>query len=285
MLTIRETPLVPPEPAAGKRDLLTYLRPPKAKISAVIITRNESRNIRLTLSRLSWCDEIVIVDSNSSDDTVEICREFGCRVFLKAFEGYGKQKRYAVAQAKNDWVLCLDADEVLSEALIREILEEFHKGPSCDGYEFPLNLVFLGREFRSGKESGRYFLRLFNKKSGGFNEALVHEKIELNGKIGRLNQKMLHFSYSSIQQWYEKCNRYTTLAAEEAVRKDKRRSVAAILLALPYYFIRYYFIDRNFLNGIEGFYWSVFSSQYHFTKYVKIRTLHGPARQVSHPLH
>ena len=117
-------------------------------VSAVIITRNESRNIRRTLSRLYWCDEIVILDSYSTDDTVEICREFGCRVFSRAFDGYGTQKRHAVALAKNDWILCIDADEVLSEELVREITGEMNGGPRCDAYSLPMNLVFLGREFR-----------------------------------------------------------------------------------------------------------------------------------------
>src|SRR5579859_4130201 len=121
MLTIRETPQVPPEPLLGRRGFFAYPRTGRVKLSAVIITYNESRNIRRTLSRLYWCDEIVILDSHSTDDTVAICQEFGCKVYFKAFEGYGTQKRYAVDLAKNDWVLCLDADEVLSDALIAEI--------------------------------------------------------------------------------------------------------------------------------------------------------------------
>lgn len=260
--------------APGPDELVSYQFPPvnaRARVSAVIITFNESKNIRRTLSRLYWCDEIIIVDSYSTDDTVDICKEFGCKIFFNAFEGYGAQKRYAVSRASNDWVLCIDADEVLSEALAREIQKTLLKNPLCSGFLMPMNLVFLGREFRYGKESQRYFLRLFNKKAGGFNEALVHERLELSGKTERLRERILHYSYSDIRQWQEKCDRYSSLSAKEAVKKGKTRSIPAVLIALPYYFFRTYFMERNFLNGLEGFYWSAFSAHYHFIKYVKIR--------------
>jgi len=285
MLTIRETPQVPPEQSLGRRGFFAYQRTGRVKISAVIITYNESRNIRRTLSRLYWCDEIIILDSHSTDDTVEICKEFGCRVYFKTFEGYGAQKKYAVGLAKNDWVLCLDADEVLSDALIIEILSEFEKGPSCAGYQVPMNLVFLGKEFRYGRESQRQFLRLFRKSRGGFTDAKVHEKIELNGKIGRMKHPLQHFSYNNLGQWHEKMERYTTLGAEEAVKKGKNKSRVSMFFALPYYFFRYYFIERNCLNGLEGFYWSVLSSYYHFTKYAKIREMHATRKTALYPLY
>src|SRR5882762_6920694 len=173
MLTLKKTPTKPLEYITGNRGFKSRFAPGAIKVSAVIITRNESRNIRRTLSKLHWCDEIVIVDSYSTDDTVAICEEFGCRLFFKTFEGYGAQKKYAVSKANNDWVLCIDADEVLSDALAFEIMKELDRNRSFVAYELPMNLVFLDKEFRYGKESRRYFLRLFNKHSGGFNEGLV----------------------------------------------------------------------------------------------------------------
>lgn len=266
-------------PGGRPEDLIPGMGPASGdssiKVSAVIITYNESRNIRRTLSKLHWCDEIVVVDSFSTDDTLDICREFGCKIFFKAFEGYGSQKKFAVSKAKNDWILCIDADEVLSEDLCKEIQTTMMKKPSFTGYQFPMNLVFLGREFRYGKESQRYFLRLFNRQAGNYNQALVHEKLELEGKTARLNKKMLHYSYANLRQWNEKCERYSSLSAREAVKKGKKKSIIAVLIALPYYFFRYYFLERNFLNGLEGFYWSVFNAQYHFLKYVKIRELNA----------
>ena len=247
------------------------------KVSAVIITYNEARNIRRTLSQLYWCDEIVIVDSFSTDNTLDICKEFGCKIFFNAFEGYGVQKILAVSKAKNDWILCIDADEVLSSGLVREIRERLTSNTDYAGFMFPMNLVFLGREFRHGKESGRYFIRLFNKRAGSYNQARVHERLELTGKSGRLQGKMLHYSYANLRQWGEKCERYSSLSAGEAVRKGKTKSIFAVLMALPYYFFRYYFLERNFLNGVEGFYWSVLNAHYHFLKYLKIRELHQSA--------
>lgn len=254
---------------------LVVMRPPKRpisgiKVSAVMITFNESKNIRRTLSKLSWCDEIIVVDSYSTDDTVALCTAMGCKVFYRAFDGYGPQKQYAVSKAKNDWVLCLDADEVLSDALVDEITEELANGTTLSGYTMPMNLVFLNREFRYGRESGRHFLRLFNRRKGGVSGALVHEGVQLRGKTGQFRNSLRHYSYTSLSQWYEKCNRYTNLAAEEAFKKGKRKSLGATLIALPYYFFLYYFINLNFLNGREGFYWSIYSAQYHFTKYLKI---------------
>jgi len=278
----RHLPFSTPAPCQTPpgREHRSRLRQPSGTttpVSAVIITHNESQNIRRPLSRLYWCDEIVVLDSYSTDETVAICREFGCRIYFRAFDGYGAQKRHAVALAKNDWILCIDADEVLSEELVGEIIREMKYGPRCDAYSLPMNLVFLGREFRYGKESQRYFLRLFNRQSGSFNQALVHEKLELDGKTGRLREKMLHYSYANLRQWNEKCDRYSSLSAREAVKRGKKKSILAVLSALPYYFFRYYFIDRNFLNGLEGFYWSILSAQYHFLKYVKIRELHASA--------
>jgi len=274
MLTVQETPQKTLEYVKGNRVFLTpSFAPAKTKVSAVIITHNESKNLRRTLTQLHWCDEIIILDSYSTDDTVAIAKEFGCRIFFKPFEGYGSQKRYAVALARNEWVLNIDADEVLSDELVREIIKEFRKGPTHSGYQLPMNLVFLGREFRYGKESQRYFLRLFNRTAGNWNEAVVHEKIELQGTIGRMDGKLLHYSYHTLQQWYDKFGRYTSMAAEGAVRKGKKKSMVAVLFSLPWYFFRYYFIERNILNGTEGFYWAVLSSLSHFTKYIKIREL------------
>jgi len=274
MLTIQKTPQISPDLRKGKGRFPVHSRMPGTPVSAVIITRNESLNIRRTLSKLYWCDEIVVLDSYSTDDTVAICKEFGCRVFFHRFEGYGAQKRMAVSKAKNNWILSLDADEVLSDALILEMTTEFARSePSCSGYELPMNLVFLEKEFRYGKESQRYFLRLFDKRKGNYDNKNVHEKIGLSGEIKKFDHTILHYSYTSVEQWYKKCDQYSSLSAEAAMGKGKSKSLLAVLFAMPYYFFRYYFIERNFLNGENGFYWSVFSSFYHLMKYAKIRKL------------
>src|SRR5579871_6661199 len=204
MLTVAENPSSLHELHRERRGFTPLSRKDKIKISVVIITYNESRIIRRTFSRLWWCDEIIIVDSHSTDDTAAICRELGCRVFLKPFEGYGAQKQFAVSMAKNDWVLNLDADEVLSDKLIFEIGQEFLMEPNYSGFEIPMNLVFLGKEFRYGRESGRCFLRLFRKSKGMFNDAKVHERVEIKGPVCRLRNPLHHFSYDDLEHWYAK---------------------------------------------------------------------------------
>lgn len=248
--------------------------PSFGKVSAVIITYNEEANIRRTLKQLHWCDEIVIVDSYSTDNTVAICREFDCHIHFKEFEGYGSQKRFAVSKASNDWVLCIDADEVLSNELVEEITQiPSEVAEAHSGFSFRMNLVFLGKEFRYGKESGRYFMRLFNKQQGGFTNDKVHEAIKVNGPVMKLNHIILHYSYTSLHQCLEKNNRYSTYSAEMAFSKGKDKPMAVILLGLPFNFIKYYFLERNILNGVKGFYWSVFSTYYHFSKHVKLKEL------------
>lgn len=257
---------------------------PFAKVSAVIITYNEAQNIRRTLSQLYWCHEIVIVDSHSTDATVGICKEFGCQVFYREFDGYGSQKRFAVSKASYDWILCIDADEVLTDDLVHEITSM----PAWDlseyaGFSFRMNLVFLDKEFLYGKESGRYFLRLFNKQKGGFTEDKVHESIRVNGPVKKMNYIIRHYSYTSLHQCLEKSNRYSTYSAEMAFSKGKDKPIVVVLLGLPFNFIKYYLLERNFLNGMKGFYWSVFSSYYHFAKHVKLKELRQSCKKQTTP--
>ncbi|MEO6549481.1 MAG: glycosyltransferase family 2 protein [Ferruginibacter sp.] len=254
-----------------------YFPPP---VSAVIITYNEEKNIHRTLSKLSWCDEIIIVDSFSTDATLAICSEFGCRIFSKDFNGYGPQKQFAVAQATNDWILCIDADEVLDDSLISEIQEELMNDTTYSGYSIRMNLVFLNKVFVHGKESVRYYLRLFNKNLGGLSNNKVHESICVTGPTKKLQHPIKHYSYSSVHQCLEKVNRYSTLSAEMAFGKGKNKSMLAILLGFPFNFFKYYFIELNCLNGRNGFYWAIFSSYYHFAKYVKLNELHQRPRSV-----
>ena len=252
--------------------------PTELKISAVIITYNEEKIIRKTLSRLSWCDEIVIVDSYSTDNTVAICREFGCDVYSRPFDGYGSQKQFAIARATNDWVLCVDADEIPSDELVQEI-RSIRPDTAYAGFSFPMNLVFLDQEFFHGKESGRYFLRLFNRQKGGVTGERVHESFQVKGPVKKLEHTILHYSYTSIHQCIDKLNRYSTLSAEIAHGKGKTKSVLAVLFGLPFNFIKYYFLERNCLNGMKGFYWSVFATYYHFLKYVKLKELQQKAKR------
>ena len=243
------------------------------RVSAVLITLNEELNLKRTLLQLSWCDEIIVVDSGSTDNTVQLCRNFGCKVVHRAFDGYGTQKQFAVSLSRNNWILSIDADEVLSDSLVDEIKKEM-AAPRAAGYLLPMNLVFLGKEFTFGKESNRFFLRLFNKQLGNFNDRKVHEGIELTGEKIKFKNKILHYSYKDISQYFKKLNTYSSFGAKLAFEKGKNKSVFNIVTTIPLNFLKFYILHGNVLNGANGFYWSVFNTYYHLVKYLKIRELY-----------
>jgi glycosyltransferase involved in cell wall biosynthesis len=245
------------------------------KISSVIITFNEEENIRRALNSVKWCDEIVVVDSGSEDKTIEICEEFSCRIYKKDFNGYGEQKRYAVPLTANDWILNIDADEVVSDELCDEIKNIFNDDEiKYNGFFLPRSLIFLGKQFKHGRESKEYYLRLFNKNYGDFSTDKVHEKVKLKGNTLKLNGTLNHYSYTNIEQYFNKFNSYTTKAAQVLFDKgNKGRTVITIVLGFPVYFFKNYFIYRNFLNGMQGFLWALFSSLYPVIKYFKLWAL------------
>lgn len=245
-----------------------------ANVSAVIITLNEEAIIAETISKLWWCDEIIIVDSGSTDRTVAICEQHGCSVFLRTFNGFGEQKNYGVSKAKNDWILCIDADEILSEPLIDEIRAEL-SSPHIQyaAFTMPRNLVFMNKIFEHGKESGSSLIRLFNKTKGGWDGAVVHEKVSVEGAVKTLKNKILHYSYHDYSQFVHKINLYSSLGAKKLVEKKSTKGKALVTLAIPFNFFKYYVVDRNFLNGYRGFVWAVFNTFYHFVKYLKLEEL------------
>jgi len=245
------------------------------KISCVIITFNEEENIRRALNSVKWCDEIVVVDSGSADKTVEICEENDCRIYEKEFNGYGEQKRYAVSLAVNDWILSIDADEVVSDELCEEIKNIFNNDEiKINGFFLPRSLIFLGKQFKYGRESKEYYLRLFNRVYGNFSADRVHEKVKLEGDTQNLKSMLHHYSYTNIEQYFDKFNSYTSKAAQVLFDEgNKGRSIGAIVLGFPVYFFKNYFIYRNFLNGTQGFLWALFSSLYPVIKYFKLWSL------------
>jgi len=219
------------------------------KVSAVNITHNEAKHIRHTLSRLYWCDEIIVVDSYSRDNTVAVRKEYKCTVYLKTFQGYGKQKQYGVSKASNDWILSIDADEVLSEALSLEIYTELKKGPAYAGYQLPSSLVFSGQEFLYGKETWRYQLRLFNKNHGHFTECTFGEKIVLEGRVCKFHHKMLRYGYQNLQQWEAKSSRRSALAARQAFTRGRN---TPLLLNAYRHFSKHLKIRELFASELRG---------------------------------
>ncbi len=241
------------------------------KISAVIITLNSAATLEATLNALKWCDEIVVVDSGSSDATQDIALRHGCRFFDHPFDGYGAQKQYATSLASHDWILSIDSDEVVSAELQAE-LKSLFSGDDLPyaGFRIPISLVFMGRLFRHGKEANLLHLRLYNRKFGGFNDDKLHEKVVVQGAVKKLKNVIIHHSYRDLAHYFDKFNRFTSYAAIDALRKKKKVSQLKILLKFPAAFFIAYFLQLNFLNGFPGFVWSVNSAYYNLVKYLKL---------------
>lgn len=250
------------------------VRPP---VSAVIITRDAERLLDTVLAALAWCDERLVVDSGSTDRTVAIAQAHGARIIVHPFEGFGAQKQFAVEQAAHDWVLAIDADEIVSPALAREIeatLQGVAAGTVRDvAFELPRSLVFLGRLMRYGGEHRTPQLRLFDRRHARYTAALVHERVIVEGPVGRLRGEMLHDSYAGLDDYFDKFNRYTTAAARTLAERRSAIGVATVVFRFPLVFLQQYLVRAQVLNGYRGFLWSLLAAMYTVVKYAKAREL------------
>lgn len=241
------------------------------KISAAIITYNEQSNIARAIESLRCCDEVVVVDSGSVDRTVEIATELGARVIEHPWEGFAIQKNVATKEATHDWVLCIDADESLSEALEAEIWQLKKCGPSFDAYTVPRLAQYLGRWIlHSGWYPDRK-IRLYNRSKSTWVGSYVHETVKVNGSVGRLEANLLHYTCDSLVQHLETMNRYTTLAAQQLVAERVDIGWRHLLFDPPWTFLKTYFVKRGFLDGTEGLAIAYMASLYNFVKYAKAR--------------
>jgi glycosyltransferase involved in cell wall biosynthesis len=241
------------------------------KISATIITFNEEQNIEAALESLAWADEIIVVDSQSTDRTVEIARRFTDRIFVRAWLGYSAQKNFAAEQARYDWVFNLDADERVSPELAREI-EQLKSGPAPDaaGFEIPRATFYLGRWIKHSGWHPDFKLRLYNRNAGRWRGEFVHESVEISGKVKRLKGEILHHTVRNASEHHQRIDRYTTLAAKESYSHGKRACFASMLIAPIATFVRSYFFKLGFLDGIPGLAIAYFAAHYVFLKKLKL---------------
>lgn len=241
-------------------------------ISAVIITLNEERNIRQTLESVKWTDEIVILDSGSTDKTLTICREYpNCKIYYQEFKGFGEQKQKAISLATNNWILSIDADEVLDAELQKSIISLFSSKNynQYQGYFLVRTLVFMGKTFRYGRESRELKIRMFDKNHGNWDDNAVHEELLLKGNTRKLKGFLLHYSFRDLHHYFDKFNEYTTQLAIYMKNKNRKMSRTRSIVRMPLDFLKIYFVYGNCLNGYQGFVWSCLSTFYRFVKFTK----------------
>jgi glycosyltransferase involved in cell wall biosynthesis len=222
------------------------------KLSAIIITHNEAANLPDCLASLAFCDEIVVVDQASVDSTVEIAAKAGARVVERPhFTGFGRQKQAALDEANGDWVFSIDADERVPEALAREIRAVIARGDHA-GYRVNRQTFFLGRYLKHGGWYPDRVLRLARRDAAHFTPAAVHERLDVKGSVGNLDNDMLHMSYRTIDDVLTKQRRYALLSAK--VRRDRgvRGGVFAASVRSAFAFLKGYVLQAGFLDGAHG---------------------------------
>ncbi len=246
------------------------------RLSAVLIARNEEAAIGRTLDAVGFADELLVVDSGSTDRTVEICRSRGARVLEHGFEGYGPQKRWAVEQAQHDWVLCLDADEVPTPELARAVRELMSGDPPFPAYRLTVHTVVMGRPLQRGAIGRRGHVRLFDRRRARWTEARIHEAVHVDGKVGSLPGVVHHHNVRDLSEAVAKLDLYSRMGAEELVRRGRRpRGTAGLLLLAPYHFLRHWLLNGNVLNGVPGFAWAFMLTATSMMKHLKVRELDG----------
>lgn len=243
-------------------------------LSVVLITLNEAANLPLTLESVRWAQEIVVVDSGSTDSTVDIARKAGARVYTEAWKGFGPQKNAAIAHATTDWVLSLDADEEVSAELAAEIQQLLAGEPPVGAYRIPRLNHFLGRPLRHGGYWPDPKLRLFRRGAASFADRPVHEAMETSGPAATLKNPLLHHCYPTLEDYIEHMNRYSTVGAQMLVASGSApRSLPALIwsaLLNPAATFAYNYIVRlGFLDGRAGLLQHLNHSVYIHWKYVK----------------
>lgn len=242
------------------------------KISACITAGNEEKNIRRCLESITWADEIVVVDSFSTDKTVEICKTYTDRVYQHEWLGYIGQKNVIKDLATGPWILFIDADEELSPSLRDEIQHEFQSGNAADvsGYEFPRLVRYLGRWITHGDWYPDIKLRLFRKEKGECGGKEPHDRITVNGRVKRLQHSLYHYTYNSLASQIKTMNRFTSISAQGKHEEGRRFGISDALFRPIFRFLRCYILKRGFMDGLPGLIIATVTAFGVFTKYVKI---------------
>ncbi len=257
----------------------------RPRLSACIIAFNEADRIGDCLASLSFCDEIVVVDSFSTDGTVDVAQAAGARVLQRAFTGFRSQKAYCVEQASHDWVLCLDADERVDATLRAAIEQERDAGfPRSVGYRFARCSEYFGRFLRHGTAYPDRVLRLFDRRHGGWRgDREIHEAVTVDGPVALLPGDLLHHPYRSFLQLLDKKQKYARMMAEHEFSRGKRASLGKLVAAPAWRFFRSYVFKRGFLDGWPGLIEAFVSANYVRQKTIMLWLLHNGQPLVDPP--
>jgi glycosyltransferase involved in cell wall biosynthesis len=241
-----------------------------APVSAIVITKNEADDIAEALASLAWADEIIVVDAESTDDTVAIAKRFTDRVYVRAWNGYIEQKNHAASLAKHDWIFSLDADERVPEDLAAEIRETVASQPAEAGFRMPRVSHYFGRWIRTTDMYPDYQLRLYDRRKARWDGLHVHESVKADGPVGYLEHDLQHHPYRDLSEHLIRMDRYTTLAARQMFEKGRRATRLELLFHPPIAFFRNYVVKGGFRDGKAGLVISLVNSYYVMLKFAKL---------------
>ena len=243
----------------------------KPLLSVIIITKNEQDNIKDCLESVKWAGEIIVVDSGSTDKTEEICRKYTDKFYVKDWPGFGIQKQRALELASHKWVLSVDADERVTSELRDEIINKMAHDSNISGYLIPRLSNYLGKDIYHAGWYPDYTLRLVRRERSHFTEDIVHEKMMVDGSIGKLSNHFLHYPYKDIAHHMQKLNDYSSLSAEKMFSNGKYISWPMIFVKAFFGFIRAYIFRRGFLDSWQGLVVSISTSFSVYLKYLKLK--------------
>ncbi len=250
-------------------------------VTATVITLNESANIAAALESVRWADETVVVDAESTDDTVAIARRYTDRVMVKAWPGFVDQKNFAASQATHDWIFSLDADERVTPELAAEVRALVAAGPVHSGYEMPRVSHYLGRWIRSTDWYPDYQRRLYDRRRAAWAGRYVHESLQTEGDAGRLRGELQHYPYRDVSHHLRTIDRYSTLSARQMFEDGRRTGPLRMVLHADAAFLRNYVLRLGVRDGTAGLIVSLLNAYYVMLKFVKLWEL--CSRSISTP--
>ena len=242
-----------------------------SRLSVTVIAWNEEERLRACLESVAWADEIVVLDAESTDKTVQVAREFTDKIWVRPWPGFSAQKNFALEQATGEWVLSLDADERVTAELREAICRILRANGPADGYSIPRKNIFWGAWVRHGGLYPDYQLRLFRRDAGHFADSAVHESLVVEGNVEALDEPLLHHSYRGLEDFVTRSNRYSTLAAQEITSRGGRAGLADLALSPLGRFLSMYILKFGFLDGWRGFVLAMLYANYVFLRMAKAR--------------